>query len=97
MPHVDFSKTENSIIAKTCDSIRNRIADLVKDPTKVGLTEGEYPHIWARLKQIANMSREELIHEQEADYVLLGGCFSGNDPDDEPYAIPSQSGIETQE
>ena len=86
MPHVNFSETENAIIAKTCDTIRNRIADLVKDPTRVGLIEGKDLHIWARLKQYASMPREELIHLLEADYVLLCGCF-------EPFAMPGRSEI----
>ena len=38
---------------------------------KIPFSAEEYPHVWKRLAQIRSMTREELLQEVEADYLLF--------------------------
>ena len=65
-----FSAEDRVRLEQSYDAIRLRIKLIQNDPSWLP-TPQECPHIWDRLKRLAEMSREELIAEIEADYVLF--------------------------
>jgi hypothetical protein len=91
-----FTEKEKAIIEFSYNVIRDTANRIKKNPKRAGLVEGEDPHIWARLKQLTEMPKEELIAELEADYVLLNGCFADSDPE-RPFNTPSRAEFEQQD
>ena len=70
-----FSTEERVRLEKNYRRIRSRIESIQDYPEGVSLASGEDMHIWNRLKQLAEMSYDELMDEIEADYVLLQSKF----------------------
>ena len=65
-----FSAEDRVRLEKRYEGIRLRIKNTVEDSSWLPSYE-ECPHIWRRLYQLAGMSREEMMNEIEADYVLF--------------------------
>ena len=75
---MDFTAEQRATFEKRCDRIRflmEKIRDNLENmhfPEYMRPIRGEKPYIWKRHKQLLAMSREELLHEIEADEVVLG-------------------------
>ena len=61
-------------IEREYDGIRKRIAVWQEEPETLAFITRDCPHVMKRFELLSAMSREELIQELEADYILLSGC-----------------------
>ena len=71
---MDFTEKEKQKLENFYERVRTRIADIRNDPSLVRLSLDTHPHVWKRLEYYESLSREELMKEIEADYVLLTDC-----------------------
>ena len=71
---MDFTEKEREKMVSLYERIRARVADIRENPSLVIFSPETHPHIWKRLDYYESLSREELMKEIEADYVLLTDC-----------------------
>jgi hypothetical protein len=67
-----FTENERKGFEVECNYIRWKIDEIKKNPALLAdYPIEEYPYIWERIKRVTAMTREELMQEIIADYVLL--------------------------
>ena len=71
---MDFTAEELKYCERVCDRIRERVELTKQHPATAMLVPGEDLYIWKRLDQLAAMSRDELLDEVKAEYILFAGC-----------------------
>ena len=64
------SEWKSYSLEKKHDVFRDELKDINKQPELVHLVPGERLHIWRRLDELNNMSREELMNELEVGIIL---------------------------
>ena len=80
-------------LEESYNETRDRIERIRKNHALVGLVEGEELHVWDRLNRLANMTREELLEELDADFTLFDGQFL-DESEYQPVKYHEISGIE---
>ena len=70
-----FSVEERALFERRYNGIRARTECLQDRPAGTAYTIEKYPFFWERINRLAAMSREELMNEIMADYMLLGCSF----------------------
>ena len=76
-----FTETERKNLGHECDYVQSKIDEVKRNPSLLSSYPiEEYPHIWKRFETLKAMTRDELMQEIEADYVLVW-------TDGEKYAI----------
>jgi len=68
---MEFTAEETARFERWYELIEDRLALLKNYPAGVKLVPGEDLFIWKRLEQMQAMTKEELMEEIIADYVLL--------------------------
>jgi hypothetical protein len=68
---MEFSAEEKKEFERRYQGIHVTTRLLHDYPKYMPFTVEEHPRAWQRLEQIATMSREELMGEIEADYLLF--------------------------
>ena len=69
---MEFSKTEQARLERTCKNMRERVKLAMECPDMYDLNE--QPHFRTRLEEVANLSYSELMEQLEADKIILSGC-----------------------
>ena len=68
---MNFSSAEKEELDRRCRSISVMVRLIEQNADKMPFSVEEYPHVWERLEYIKSMSREKLLQEVEADYLLF--------------------------